>query len=138
MRNTKFQPSDAITYRQESAIPVEDFHSVLVRSTLAARRPTDDPDRLMKMIENADIIITARHNDLLVGICRSVSDYSYCTYVSDLAVDTQYQRKGIGEKMLRMTMEKAPAATLILLSAPKAIDYYPKIGMERHPHCYIL
>lgn len=90
------------------------------------------------MCENANLIVTARLNGKLIGIARSITDFSYCTYLSDLAVDTEYQKKGIGKKLIEETKKKAPQANLILLSAPAAVDYYPKIGMKKHNYCFIL
>mgnify|MGYP001996958023 FL=1 len=90
------------------------------------------------MAENASLIITARDGKKLVGIARSVTDFTYCTYLSDLAVDQDYQKQGIGKDLIRLTKLAVPEASLILLSAPAARHYYPKIGMDKHEACYIL
>jgi predicted N-acetyltransferase YhbS len=127
-----------ITYTLEDSLPYQEFIEVLNSSSLGERRPVNDIERIKKMIENADIIITARDNGQLVGIARSISDFSYATYLSDLAVDKQYQKSGIGKELIRHTMKAAPDAKLILLSAPAAVNYYPKIGMTRHEHCYYI
>ena len=74
-----------------------------------------------------------------MGVARSVTDFAYCCYLSDLAVDEAYQHKGIGRELIRLTKSKlGPKANLILLSAPKAVTYYPKIGLEAHPSAWIL
>lgn len=127
-----------IRYQIENELSLEEFVWILNRSTLGERRPLGDDDRLKAMLQHANLIVTARNGDLLVGIARSLSDFSFCTYLSDLAVDEAYQKKGIGKVLIRETKMAAPLAKLILLSAPKAIDYYPKIGMTRHNHCYLL
>jgi len=127
-----------IRYQIENELALDEFVSLLNRSTLGERRPIDDEDRLKAMLKHANLIVTARDGELLVGVSRSLSDFSFCTYLSDLAVDEAYQKKGIGKVLIRETKEAAPLAKLILLSAPKAIEYYPKIGMTRHEHCYIL
>lgn len=128
-----------ITFAREPEISADEFADVLNRSSLAERRPVDDVPRLEGMIRHADVIVTARNADgLLVGISRAVSDFHYCTYLSDLAVDAAYQRQGIGRQLIRKTHEFAGLKTsLILLSAPAARDYYPHIGMERHDSCWI-
>jgi predicted N-acetyltransferase YhbS len=91
------------------------------------------------MLEHADVIVTARLGGLLVGVSRAITDYHYCTYLSDLAVDEAYQRKGIGRELVRRTHEAAGlGTTLILLAAPKARDYYPRIGMQAHDSCWIV
>lgn len=127
-----------ITFSIENNLNAEDFRDILIRSTLGERRPIDDPERLQQMVQNASLIIVARDGEKLVGVARSVTDFVYCTYLSDLAVDETYQRQGIGKELIRQTKLAAPKAKLILLSAPKAIDYYPHIGMTRHEHCFLL
>ncbi len=92
------------------------------------------------MLAHGNIIITAWHKGLLVGISRALSDFSFCCYLSDIAVDTAYQKKGIGKELIRLTHQIAGEndTTLILLAAPKAASYYPKIGMDRFSDCFII
>lgn len=127
-----------INYQIESNITVTEFKTLLEKSTLAERRPVNEPERLAKMLEHGNLIVTARDKGQLVGIARSLTDFLYCTYLSDLAVDVAYQKQGIGKELIRQTKLATPKALLILLAAPKAVDYYPKIGMTHHEHCYIL
>lgn len=129
---------DEIAYDLESTLTAAEFQDVLTRSTLAERRPTD-PGTLADMLSAASQIVTARSGGLLVGIARAISDSAYCTYLSDLAVDTSYQGKGIGRELVRRTHEAAGLQTrLILLSAPAAQTYYPHIGMEQHVSCWTI
>lgn len=127
-----------IIYTIESSLTPEEFRDILVRSSLGERRPVDDVERLSKMLHHANLVLTARDNGRLVGVSRSLSDFSFCTYMSDLAVDVAYQKQGIGKELIRLTKLEAPNARLILLSAPAAREYYPKIGMTRFEHCFIL
>jgi GNAT superfamily N-acetyltransferase len=127
-----------IEYIIEHELSVEEFRSVLNRSTLGVRRPVDDNERLQKMLDHGNLIITARDNGRLVGVSRSLSDFAFCTYLSDLAVDQEYQKQGIGRELIRQTKLAAPMAKLILLAAPAAISYYPKIGMKQFEYCYYL
>lgn len=128
-----------VTYHVEPDLPPEEFIDVLTRSTLAERRPVDDRDTIQAMLKNANVILTARLNGLLVGVSRAITDFAYCTYLSDLAVDESHQRKGIGRELIRRTHEAAGMhTTLILLAAPKAQSYYPHIGMTRHESCWII
>lgn len=127
-----------IEYQMEKQLSPEEFREVLIKSTLGERRPIEDMERIGEMIKNADLLITAHHQGNLVGIARSISDRVYCTYLSDLAVDRDFQRMGIGKELIRQTKIATPQAKLILLSAPKSVDYYPKIGMQKHTHCYFL
>jgi GNAT superfamily N-acetyltransferase len=120
-------------------LSVEAFIDVLRRSTLGERRPIDDPETIRGMLEHADVILTARVDGRLVGISRAITDFSYCTYLSDLAVDEAYQRRGIGKELIRRTHEAAGRQTvLILLAAPKARSYYPHIGMTGHDSCWMI
>lgn len=127
-----------ITYQKEDNVSVDAFKALLDRSTLGQRRPVDEPERLALMLAHANLLITARDEGNLVGIARSFTDFSFCTYLSDLAVDSKYQKQGIGRELIRHTKLAAPAAKIILIAAPKAVDYYPKIGMTHHDHCYVL
>ena len=129
----------SIRYQQEPALSVAEFRDVLVRSTLGERRPIDSSAALQQMLDKADILVTARAGDLLVGVSRALSDFAFCTYLSDLAVDEAYQRQVIGRELIRLTHEAAGLnTTLILLSAPKAKTYYPHIGLTQHPSCWFL
>jgi ribosomal protein S18 acetylase RimI-like enzyme len=129
-----------INFANEPAISADEFADILKRSTLGERRPVDDIARLEGMVRQADVIVTARNPDgLLIGISRAISDLHYCTYLSDLAVDVDYQRQGIGKQLIRETHEIAGLQTsLILLSAPAARSYYPHIGMQQHDSCWII
>ena len=115
------------------------FFDDLVRSTLAERRPVNQADIIRGMLKHADLIVTARVDETLVGVSRAITDYSYCTYLSDLAVDQAYQGHGVGRELIRRTHEAAGLHThLILLAAPKARTYYPHIGMEPHDSAWII
>jgi ribosomal protein S18 acetylase RimI-like enzyme len=130
----------AIRYQLEKDLQPEEMVDVLRRSTLAERRPVDETDTIAGMIANADLLVTARaETGFLVGLSRAITDFHYCTYLADLAVDVAYQRRGIGQELLRRTHEAAGLHTsLILLAAPKAATYYPHIGMTRHESCWII
>lgn len=120
-----------ILYGQEPELAPDAFIDILERSGLAARRPLGDRERVARMLRQADIVLCARSEDgRLVGVARSISDFSYCTYLSDLAVDRAFQRGGIGRELIRRTHEIAGRhTTLLLLSAPQAMGYYRHIGM---------
>lgn len=127
-----------ILYTDEEPIDADQFIDLLNRSGLAARRPVDERDRIASMVLNADILMTAWDGDLLVGIARSVTDFAYCCYLSDLAVDRDYQRRGIGDALMARTQSLlADDAKLIVLSAPDAGDYYPGHGFSRHDSAWM-
>ncbi len=128
-----------IVFAQPTDLEADEFIDLLQRSTLAERRPVADRQRIRDMLRNADLIITARTRDnLLVGVSRALTDFSYCTYLSDLAVDQAFQCQGIGRQLIALTHDAAGRHTmLVLLAAPRARSYYPHIGMQNHDSCWI-
>ena len=128
-----------IVYSHERRLTCEEFISVLNRSTLGERRPVHDRARIEAMLRHANLICTAWDGDLLVGVARSLTDFSFCCYLSDLAVDVAYQHRGIGAELIRRSQAQLrPESKLILLAAPKAEGYYPKIGMRPHHSAWTL
>ncbi len=128
-----------VAYGLEPDLGAGEFLDVLVRSTLAERRPVNEPGTIEGMLRHAGVIVTARVDGSLVGVSRAITDFSYCTYLSDLAVDQTYQGRGIGRELIRRTHEAAGLGTfLILLAAPKARTYYPHIGMTQHDSCWTI
>jgi GNAT superfamily N-acetyltransferase len=140
MRFPESDPAPSgITYAIEPGLAADEFISVLERSTLADRRPVADPARIAGMLEHAGVIATARAGGWLVGVSRAITDFSYCTYLSDLAVDRTFQRQGIGRELIRRTHEAAGLHTaLVLLAAPQARTYYPHIGLRQHDSCWVV
>lgn len=128
-----------ITYQITPNLSSEAFIDILERSTLGERRPVDDSECIESMLKNADIIVTAIADEKIVGVARAVTDFSYCCYLSDLAVDVNFQHQGIGKRLIRKVKEQlGTKCKLILLSAPAAVEYYPKIGFTQHPSAWVL
>jgi ribosomal protein S18 acetylase RimI-like enzyme len=127
-----------INYQVNPSISVHDFIDILHKSTLGLRRPLSDLEAMESMLAHANYYIGAYENGNLVGLARAMTDFVYTTYLADLAVDKKYQHQGIGKKLIRMLKTNIPKAKLILLAAPAAEAYYPKIGMQKHPHCYFI
>lgn len=127
-----------IDYRNDVRPELEQARELYRASTLAERRPVDDDTRFAAMLENANLIVTAWDGDLLVGISRAFTDFSYVTYLSDLAVRVSHQRHGIGRELIRRTQAVAPQAVLILLAAPAAERYYLRVGFQHHPQAWLL
>jgi GNAT superfamily N-acetyltransferase len=131
-------PGD-ISYRLGNDIPLDTFIELYRASTLGLRRPVDDRDAMAAMLQHANLVVSAWHGDLLVGIARSLTDFLYVAYLSDLAVHQDYQRTGIGIELIRRTREAmGPSSRIILLAAPAAVEYYPRIGFTHHPQAWIL
>ncbi|MDQ0229312.1 GNAT family N-acetyltransferase [Metabacillus malikii] len=121
---------ESITYKLNAPLTAEDVARVYKSSGI--KRPIDDLPRIQRMIEHADITFTAWDEHKLIGIARAITDYSYCCYLSDLAVDKTYQYKGIGKQLVRLLQEEiGEEVALLLLSSPTAMEYYPKIGFDK-------
>jgi GNAT superfamily N-acetyltransferase len=131
--------ASGIEYRLGNDLDLDAVIELYRASTLGERRPIDNRERMQAMIANADIVITAWDVDTMVGIARSVSDFAYFTYLADLAVRVSHQRQGIGRELVRRTREAGgPETNLLLLSAPAAVDYYPRIGFSRHDSAWVI
>lgn len=129
----------AIEYRFGNDLDLDQVIELYNASTLGERRPIDDREIMADMIRHTNLIVTAWKGDLLVGISRTLTDFSYVGYLADLAVRASYQRRGIGIELIKRTRTKmGPRSMLVLLAAPKAAEYYPKIGFKRHDSAWIL
>lgn len=127
-----------IHYALEPDLSADEFIAVLETSGLAERRPVAERARIETMLRHADITITARAGGTIIGVSRALADFGFCCYLSDLAVDRAYQGRGIGKRLIERTWDAAGRdTTLILLAAPKAVTYYPHIGMRKHDACYV-
>ena len=128
-----------IVYKDDADLAVESAINLYKASTLGERRPVDRPDIFEDMLRHADVMITAWDKDRLVGICRTLTDFSYVAYLADLAVDVEYQRKGIGKKLIEETKSKlGPNCLVVLLAAPRANEYYEPLGFEHNPRAWVL
>ncbi len=127
-----------ITYHRTFALGLADALELYRASTLGERRPIEDLSRFAAMLAGANLVVTAWEGPLLVGVARSLSDFAYCTYLSDLAVRASHQRRGIGRELIRHTRALGGPAQLILLSAPNATEYYPRVGFTVHPSAWTL
>jgi predicted N-acetyltransferase YhbS len=127
-----------IEYRTGNGLDLDQVIELYQSCSLGARRPVEDRERMGMMLRNANLVITAWDAGLLVGISRSLSDFTYATYLSDLAVRESHQNAGIGKELIRRTQAEGGTARIILLAAPAAVSYYPHIGMTRHPECWML
>ena len=129
----------SIVYKVNQLITADQFIELLAKTTLGERRPLNQLETIVGMLENSNLLITAWQGKQLVGVARSVTDFAFCCYLSDLAVDPHVQATGIGKALIRLTKEAVPDnCSLILLSAPQAVDYYPKIGFTEHPSAWML
>jgi GNAT superfamily N-acetyltransferase len=127
-----------IIYRTGNDIDLDAAIELYRASTLGERRPIDDRGRVAAMLKNANLIVSAWHGERLVGISRALTDFVYVTYLSDLAVRVSHQKMGIGKELMRRTQAAAPNAQIILLAAPAAQEYYPRVGFSHHPQAWVL
>lgn len=127
-----------IEYKTTPDLDTDAAIELYVASTLGERRPVGDRRRMEVMLRSADILITAWDGDLLVGVARSITDWVWTTYLADLAVRASHQRHGIGKELMRRTQAAAPEAKILLLAAPGAVDYYPRVGFKHMPQAWWL
>lgn len=128
---------NTIHFEESKEISAAELADVFRKSGI--RRPVEDLPRLQKMLDQADITMTAWDGMRLVGIARAITDFSYCCYLSDLAVDKEYQNQGIGKELVKRVQERiGEEISLILLASPIAMDYYPKIGFQKIQNGYII
>jgi predicted N-acetyltransferase YhbS len=128
-----------IDYRTGNDLDLDQVIELYAASRLGERRPIADRARMLTMLKNANLVISAWDGPLLVGLARALSDFSYATYLSDLAVCASHQRRGIGKELIRRTQQAGGAQTrVVLLSAPAATEYYPHIGLTQHPSAWTL
>ena len=128
-----------IRYCKDAKLTVEEVIDLYVRSTLGERRPIHNKGTFEAMLKNANLTITAWDQDKLIGIARSLTDFGYVNYLADLAVDQEYQRRGIGKELIVQTQKYlGPDCMIVLLAAPKANEYYEHIGFKHNPRAWTL
>ena len=129
----------AIQFRYGNDLDLDQVIDLYRESTLGERRPIDDRQIVSDMIRHAKLIVTAWDGELLVGISRTLTDFSYVGYLADLAVRQSHQKMGIGARLIQKTREAmGPRAMIVLLAAPKAVDYYPRVGFTKHNSAWVL
>ncbi len=127
------RPMQDIRYHLDRELTPTQLADIFDRAGL--NRPTDDLARIAQMLAHGNLLITAWDADKLVGVARSLTDFCFCCYLSDLAVDESYQHHGIGKQLIALTQEEiGPRTTLLLLAVPTAMAYYPKVGFEAVPN----
>ena len=128
-----------IDFRLGNELNLDQVIELYNASGLGERRPVDDRRIMSDMLRHANLVVTAWDGEFLVAIARTPTDFSYVGYLADLAVRASHQRQGIGIELIRKTREKMGAySMLVLLAAPKAADYYPKIGFTKHEGAWTL
>jgi GNAT superfamily N-acetyltransferase len=121
--------SESVSYMEAPLVSARQL-AELFRSS-GIRRPIDDLPRLEKMLQHANLVIGAYAGTRLVGIARALTDFSYCCYLSDLAVAKEHHNLGIGRELINRVKQRVGEQTmLLLLASPEAMEYYPKIGFE--------
>ena len=128
-----------VEYTSEKRISAEQFVALLKETSLGARRPLDDAIRIRGMLDKASLLVTAWQEGRLVGVARSVTDFHYCCYLSDLAVSETIQASGVGRGLISHTFAALhDGCSIMLIAAPQAVDYYPKIGFTRHDSAWVM
>ena len=128
-----------IEFRFGNDLDLDQVIDLYNASTLGERRPVDDRRIMSDMLSHANLVVTAWDGALLIGIARTLTDFSYVGYLADLAVRASHQRQGIGIELIERTRQKmGPRSMLVLLAAPKAVEYYPNIGFTKHESAWTL
>ena len=126
-----------ISYSFSKQPEIEDVIALYNKAKMP--RPADDIQRMQKMFDNSNLVVTAWNGKKLVGICRCITDWAWCCYLSDLVVDTDFKKSGIGKQLIEQTREKiGNECMLLLLSVPTAMDYYPKVGFQKEDRAFII
>ncbi len=126
-----------ITYKINAPLTAAELADVFTSSGI--NRPVTDLDRLQKMIDNADILVSAWDGEQPVGIARAITDYVFCSYLSDLAVRREYQKQGIGKELINVLRgHLGEEIMLLLLAAPSAMEYYPQLGFEKLVNAFLI
>jgi predicted N-acetyltransferase YhbS len=126
-----------IVYKHDVIPTAEQVITLYINAGLP--RPTGDVERIKKMYDHSNLVITAWDGDTLVGVARSVTDWCWSCYLADLAVQPGYQKEGIGRQLIELTREKAGEQTMILLlSVPDAMTYYPKVGFIKEDRAFAI
>lgn len=128
---------EPVIYREGEALDAAEVAALFDASGI--RRPTHDLARIGAMLAHANLVISAWHGERLIGVARALTDFSYCCYLSDLAVARDWQRAGVGRELVRRVRERiGPQSMLLLLSAPEAMEYYPRLGFERVDNAFLI
>ncbi|MCY7377094.1 MAG: GNAT family N-acetyltransferase [Pyrinomonadaceae bacterium] len=118
--------------------PIETGQIIELYKHCGLPRPIHDEKRITEMFANSNLVISAWFDGELVGVSRSLTDFVWCCYLADLAVRKDFQKAGVGRKLVEMTREKVSEKSMVLLlSVPDALGYYPKIGMEKVENGFI-
>ena len=129
----------SVEYKVNQLISSDQFIELLMRSGLAERRPIEDLDCMAGMVLNSNLLVTAWQGEQLIGVARSMTDFHYACYLSDLAVDRAFQKQGIGKRLMAETQQQlGPNCKLILIAAPAANDYYSALGFDNNQRCWVL
>ncbi len=130
---------EEVTYRVGNALDLDEVIDVYRSSGLGLRRPIDDRACVKRMFAEANLVVSAWNGDRLVGVARTLTDFCYVAYLADLLVRAEYQKRGIGRELIRKTRAELGAkASIVLLAAPAAEEYYPRLGFSKHPQAWML
>ena len=94
----------------------------------------DDPESLVRAVQQSDWVVCAWVGLDLVGLARALTDGVSVTYLQDVLVHPDYQRRGIGRDLLTRWLEAHPSVrqrVLLTDDRPEQKALYGSMGLHR-------
>lgn len=112
---------------------------LLEESALAHQRLIKGADAVQQMLEQSNLTATAWVGGRLIGMARAITDFQQVCFLADLAVSEEFQLKAIGTTLQALIQQQlGEYCQLVTLALPKSNRYYPKLGFQEHPRCWVL
>ncbi len=121
---------------QSERLTAAEYISFLARTDLGSQYPRERFEtRIPKLLENASVSLAARNEEgRLVGVLLGLTDFAYWLYVTDLGVDRDYERQGIGRRLMKEALDLAGGEkdiAVYLTANENAVPFYEKLGMKQ-------
>lgn len=102
---------------------------------------SEDPDSLLLALKNSTLVALAtidnpkndNNGSDVIGLIRTISDRVSINYIQDILVDPQYQRLGIGRRLVQFALSHfASVRTTVLMTDndPAQLAFYQSLGLK--------